>query len=105
MLLAAAQVHRGLVAILDMQTNGILVELAAGIQIHHIKNNMAGADDVERRIEHVLRDGHTKSLLSKSLAPHGEEVSFRQRVPQDEATPSRWILCVPRASETCLVSM
>src|SRR4051794_27977292 len=101
MLLAAAQVHRGVVAILHMQPNGILVELATGIHIHHVKDDMAASDDVERRIEHVLRDGHTKSLLSKSLAPHGEEVSFRRRVPQDEANPSRWILCVPRASETC----
>src|SRR5213075_2127943 len=79
MLLAAAQVHRVVVAILDMQSNGILVELAAGIQIHYVKNNMAAADDVEGRIEDVLRDGHTKSLLSKSLARLGEEIAFRQR--------------------------
>src|SRR3954451_18519486 len=105
MLLAAAQVHRGVVAILDMQPNRILVELAAGIQIHHVKNNMAAADDVERRIEDVLRDGHTKSLLSKSLLPHGEGSSLPSARPQGEDIPSRWILCVPLASETCLVSM
>src|SRR5258708_7743056 len=62
MLLAAAQVNRLVVAILNMQSDGVFVKLAAGIQIDHVEHDMAASDDVERRIENMLRDGHAVSL-------------------------------------------
>ena len=58
MLLAAAQVNRSVVAILDMQPDGVFVELAAGVEVDHVEHGVAGPDDVERRIEDVLRNGH-----------------------------------------------
>ena len=58
MLLAAAQINRSVVAILDMQADGVFVELAAGVQVDHVEHDVAAADDVERRIEDVLRHGH-----------------------------------------------
>jgi hypothetical protein len=61
MLLAAAQVHRLVVAILDMQPDGVFVKLAAGIQVDHIEHDVAAPDDVERRIEDVLGNGHAVS--------------------------------------------
>jgi hypothetical protein len=50
-----------------MQPDGVLVELAAGIQVHHVKHGMAAPDDVERRIEYMLRDRHAVSLLKLVL--------------------------------------
>src|SRR5712691_1424935 len=61
MLLAAAQVHRLVVAILDVQPDVVFIKLAAGIQIDHVEHDMAGSDDVEGRIEDMLRDGHAVS--------------------------------------------
>ena len=58
MLLAAAQIHRVVVAILDMQSDGVFVEFAAGLQIGHVEHDVAAPDDVEGRIENVLRNGH-----------------------------------------------
>jgi hypothetical protein len=60
-LLAAAQIHRFVVAILDMQPDGVFIKLAGGIQVGNVEHNMAAPDDVERRIENVLRDGHAVS--------------------------------------------
>ena len=54
MLLGSAQIHRPVVAILDMQPDGVFVELAAGVQVHHVEHDVAAPDDVERRIENVL---------------------------------------------------
>ena len=65
MLLAAAQVDRLVVAILDMQPDGVFVKLAAGIQVGHVEHDMAAPDDVERRIEDVLRHGHRVEVLLK----------------------------------------
>jgi hypothetical protein len=65
MLLAAAQVHRPVVAILNMQPDGIFVKLAAGIQIHHVKDEVAAPDDVEWWIENMLRDGHAVSSIRR----------------------------------------
>ena len=62
MLLAAAQVYRFVVAILDMQSDGVFVELAAGVQVDHVEHGVAAADDVEGRIEDVLRNGHERFL-------------------------------------------
>jgi hypothetical protein len=62
MLLAAAQVHRAVVAILDMQPDGVFVKLPAGVQIHHVEHDVAAPDDVEWRIEDVLWDGHERFL-------------------------------------------
>ena len=61
MLLAAAQVHRLVVAVLDMQPDGGFVKRAAGVQIRHVEHDVAASDDVERRIEDVLRNGHVVS--------------------------------------------
>src|SRR5712692_3710991 len=58
MLLAAAQVHRLVVEIFDMQPDGVFIKLAAGIQIDHVEHDMAAPDDIEWRIEDMLRDGH-----------------------------------------------
>src|SRR5258705_11797815 len=61
MLLAAAQVDRLVVAILDMQPDVVFIKLAAGIQIDHVEHDVAGSDDVEGRIEDMLRNGHAVS--------------------------------------------
>src|SRR5207248_7906448 len=61
MLLAAAQVYRLVVAIFDMHSDVVFIKLAAGIQIDHVEHDMAGSDDVEGRIEDMLRDGHAVS--------------------------------------------
>src|SRR6266404_5450562 len=45
-----------------MQPDGIFVKLAAGIQIHHVEDEVAAPDDVEWRIEDMLRHGHAMSL-------------------------------------------
>src|SRR4051794_40419322 len=68
MLLATAQVHRFIVAILDMQPDSVLVELPTGVQIRDIKHSMAAPNDIKRGVEDVLRDRHTVSLLVKSLS-------------------------------------
>ncbi len=57
-LLAAAQINRLVVAILDMQPDGVFVKFAAGIQVHHVEHDVAAPDDVERRIEDMLWNGH-----------------------------------------------
>ena len=62
-LLAGAQVHRFAVAVLDVHADGGLVELAAGVEIGDIEHGVAGADDVERRIEDVFRNGHGRFLV------------------------------------------
>ena len=63
MLLAAAQIYRVVVAVLDMQADGVLVERAAGIEVGHVEHDMAAPDDVERRIEDVWRNGHVVLFL------------------------------------------
>jgi hypothetical protein len=45
-----------------MQTDGVFVEFAARIQIHNIQHDMAASDDVEGRIEDVLRNGHRETF-------------------------------------------
>ena len=136
MLLTAAQVSGGVVAVFDMQANDLVVKLDALVQIDDVEHHMAGADDVERRIEHVLRHRHWRGpqywmLVATSFrgAPSGANPESRDRghelcswrdsgfarwrerpgMTRGEAShytaPSFWILCVPRASETCLVSM
>src|ERR1700722_16957251 len=67
MLLAAAQIYRVRVTILDMEANGVFVKLAARVQVGHIEHGMAAPDDVEGRIEDVLRNGHQVSLLNSSF--------------------------------------
>ena len=57
-LLGRAQVNDIVVGILDMQTDHGLVELAAQLQVGDVEHDVAGADDVERRLEDVLRYGH-----------------------------------------------
>src|SRR3984957_16142684 len=83
MLLAAAQIDRFVVAILDMQPDGVLVKFAAGIEVDHVEHDMAAADDVERRIEDVLRCGHRvfprKNSSSSTPLPLGE-VGAKRRV-------------------------
>jgi hypothetical protein len=61
MLLGGAQINEFVVGILDMQADNGLVEFAAQFQIGHVEHDMAGADDVERRLENVLRYGHCVS--------------------------------------------
>ena len=72
MLLAAAQVNRFVVAILDMQAHGVFIELAAGVEVGHVEHAVARPDDVERRIEDVLRNGHVCFLMVLFI-PHGSE--------------------------------
>src|SRR5258708_10042568 len=62
-LLAAAQVDRFVVAILDMQADGVFVELAAGIEVRDIEHGVAAPDDVERWIEDVRWCRHVASLV------------------------------------------
>src|SRR6185369_1889318 len=58
MLLAAAQVHCLVVAVLDMEADSVLVEGAALGEVDDIKHGVAAADDVEGGIEDVCRNGH-----------------------------------------------
>src|SRR6202022_1077873 len=88
MLLAAAQVHRLFVAILSMQPDGVFVKLAAGIQIHHVKDEVAAPDDVERRIENMLRDGHAVS-------------SIRRRQEYYHYSGMRALMLRPQAAREC----
>jgi len=53
MLLAAAQIDRLVVAVLDMEADGVFVELAAGVEVDHVEHDVAATDDVERRVEDV----------------------------------------------------
>src|SRR5436190_12162682 len=116
MLLAAAQIYSLVVLILDMQADRILVERAARLQIGDLEHGVARADDVERRIEDVCRNGHGFLRCFRSSFRDGPKDQARNvEIPdsmlriapkrQDSQIPSFWILCVPRASETCLVSM
>jgi hypothetical protein len=63
MLLAAAQIDRLVVPVLDMEADGILIEGAALAEVNDIEHGVAAADDVEGRIENVCRNGHTVSLI------------------------------------------
>jgi hypothetical protein len=82
MLLAAAQVNCSVVAILDMEPDGFFVKLAAGVEVDDVKHDVAGPDDVERRIEDVLRDGHAVEVLlrfvvvSVVIASEAQQSSF-----------------------------
>src|SRR5215217_6598637 len=67
MLLAAAQVHRLVIAVLDMQADGVLVEGAALVEVDDVEHGVAAADDVEGGIEDVCRNGHAVSSDSLSL--------------------------------------
>src|SRR5258708_182515 len=61
-LLAAAQVHGFVVAILDMQPDGVFVEFTAGVEVDHVEHGVAAPDDVERWIEDVRWCRHVASL-------------------------------------------
>ena len=92
MLLAAAQVDRFVVAVLDMQPDGVFVEFAAGVEVHHVEHGMAAPDDVEGRIEDMGRDGHVLFFQFLNLVgPHGEEAPPGAVSNHDEpvAHPSR----------------
>src|SRR5882757_2748768 len=104
MLLGAAQVHRLVVAVLDMEANSVFVEVTAGVQIRHVEHGVAGADDVERWIEDVCWYRHifvpVRGFVSPSwrggtLAPsrtmrpvaHPSRRTLA-RAPQDEVVPN-----------------
>jgi hypothetical protein len=63
MLLAAAQIDRAAVAVLDRHPDRVHLELAAGVEVGHVEHGLAAPDDVEGRIEDMLWDGHAVSLL------------------------------------------
>jgi hypothetical protein len=67
MLLAAAQVYRLVVAVLDVETDGVFVERAALVEVDDIKHGVAAADDVEGGIEDMCRNGHVVSSDSLSF--------------------------------------
>ena len=69
MLLAAAQIDRAFVAVLDMQPDGVFVERAAGVEVGHVEHGMAAADDVEGRIEDVLSERACCFLKSEFVIP------------------------------------
>src|ERR1700731_192753 len=73
MLLNAAQVYRFVVAVLDVQADGVFVERAARVQVHHVKHGVAAPDDVERRIEGMRRHRHVNLFQSSIFDPRGEE--------------------------------
>jgi hypothetical protein len=88
LLLAAAQIDRRVAAILDMQADSVFVELATRIQIHHVKDGVAASDDVEGRIEDVLRNGHV--LCSLGLREVRLHLSLRER-----SAPTGCAKCAP----------
>ncbi|MGY3411623.1 hypothetical protein ACVWZV_007736 [Bradyrhizobium sp. GM5.1] len=63
MLLGGAQVDDLVVGVLDMQADNAFIELAAELQVGDVQHGVAGADDVERRLEDMLRYGHCVSPL------------------------------------------
>src|SRR3954454_23932599 len=63
MFLSGAQIDDLVVSVLDMQADNAFIELAAELQIGHVQHGVAGADDVERRLEDMLRYGHCVSPL------------------------------------------
>jgi hypothetical protein len=113
MLFAGAQIDRLVVPVLDMHADNGLVERTAGFEIGDVEHRMAGADDVERRVEDVFRNGHGFLGLVvvpgrvEDANPEPRDSGFSLREPRNDGIyiPSFCILCVPRASETCLVSM
>src|SRR5207237_251434 len=78
MLLAAAQVDRAVVAVLGMEADGVLVEGAALVEIDDVEHRVAAADDVERRIEDVCRNGHA---VSSDLSFRGAKRTRNLEVP------------------------
>ena len=61
MFLAAAQVRRVVVVVLDMKPDNVFVGCAARLEVGHVEHRMARSDDVEQRIEDLGRDGHEGS--------------------------------------------
>src|SRR5438132_8676551 len=101
MLLAATQVHRLVVTVLDMEADGILVERAAVGEVRHVEHGMAAADDVERRIEDVCRNGHVVSLLEASFRGDAKHRTRNLEVPGSLRAPERrWLFTLP-VSESC----
>jgi hypothetical protein len=47
----------------------VFVELAARIEVDHVEHDMAAADDIERRVEDVLGNGHAV-VLSRIVVGH-----------------------------------
>jgi hypothetical protein len=78
-LLAAAQINRLVVAILDMQPDGVFVKFAAGIQIDHVEHDVTASDDVEWRIENMLRHGHRVEILLEFAVIAGQRVARNAR--------------------------
>ncbi len=95
MLLAGAEVDRLVVAVLDMHADGGFVKLAAGVEVGDIEHGMAGADDVERRIEDVFRDGH--GFLDTVVVPG------RDAVANPEPRDSGFSLREPRNDGDCYI--
>src|SRR6202795_1611640 len=85
MLLAAAQIDRFGVAVLDMEADGVFVEFAAGIEVNHAEHDMAASDDIEGRIEDVRWNGHVASLvkLAVTIVRHCEPTGRREAPPDD----------------------
>src|SRR5436190_24170326 len=103
MLLAAAQVHRRGVAVLDMEADGVLVERAALVEVDDIKHGMAAADDVERRIENVCRNGHVVSSDSLSFRGGPQDRTRNLEVPGSMLThrPGTTVVVTFPVSESC----
>src|SRR5438034_2767754 len=78
MLLAAAQVDRAVVAVLGMEADGVLVEGAALVEVDDVEHRVAAADDVERRIEDVCRNGHA---VASDLSFRGAKRTRNLEVP------------------------
>src|SRR5437763_11423295 len=78
LLLAAAQIHRLVVAVLDMEADGVLIEGAALVEIDDIEHRVAAADDVERWVEDVCRNGH---VVSSDLSFRGAKRTRNLEVP------------------------
>src|SRR6186713_2793550 len=100
MLLAAAQIDRLVVAVLDMQADGGLVERAAPVEVDDIEHGVTAADDVEGGIEDVCRNGHVAS--SDSLSFRGAKRTRNLEVPGSmlRIAPERRCSRFP-ASESC----
>src|SRR5438445_10269666 len=81
LLLAAAQIHRLVVAVLDMEADGGLVEGTALGEVDDIEHGMAAADDVEGGIEDVCRNGHGVSLLEASFRGEAQHRTRNLEIP------------------------
>ena len=102
MLLAAAQIHRLVVGVLDMQADGVFVERAALAEVDDVEHGVAAADDVEGGIEDVCRNGHVFPRIRLSFRGGAKHQTRNLEVPGSIfERPGTTVAVKFPASESC----